>query len=212
MAAVLEAFTFPGPVGPLEALWKPSEGRAVGSAVFAHPHPMHGGTLHSKVVYRSAKALTRAGYGTLRFNFRGVGLSAGRFDDGEGEVLDFRSAQQEAERRGGLPQVAGGFSFGSAVALQAIAGDARVAAYVGVGLPLATASARHLPLPRVPALFVVGENDRFGPPEELREFVGDSGEVVEIPAADHFLEGKLPLLEQTILRFLADLPAAIRLP
>lgn len=212
MQGELRPLTFTGPDGPLEGLWKEAEGRACGSAVFAHPHPLHGGTLHSKVVYRAARALSRAGYGTLRFNFRGVGLSAGRFDEGRGEISDLRAAMAEAERRGGLPQIAGGFSFGSVVALKAIPGDARVAAYVGVGLPLAAESGRLLPCPEVPALFVVGERDVFGPPAMLREFLGESGQIVEIAGADHFFEGKLAQLEEAIAGFLAQLPAAVAAP
>jgi uncharacterized protein len=205
----LRARTISGPEGPIEGLWKEAEGRR-GSAIFAHPHPLHGGTLHNKVVYRAAKALVRAGYGTLRFNFRGVGGSAGRFDEGRGETDDFRAAMSEAERLGGLPLIAGGFSFGSAVALGAIAGDKRVIAYIGVGLPLPPA--RPLPAPGVPSLFVVGERDTFGPPRALREFVGGSGRIVEIPGGDHFLEGRLPLLEEAIAGFLAELPAPVGQP
>jgi alpha/beta superfamily hydrolase len=201
--------TFPGPAGPIEGLWKEAAGPRVGSAVFAHPHPLHGGTLHNKVVYRATKALTGAGFATLRFNFRGVGLSAGRHDAGVGEVEDYRAAMGEAERRGGLPQIAGGFSFGSAVALRAIPGDTRVAAYVGVGLPVATESGRELPRPEVPALLIVGADDAFGPPEQLRRRFGASARIVEIPGGDHFLAGKLPLLEEAIRRFLAELPAAV---
>lgn len=202
----LRTLTFAGPAGPLEGLWKEAEGRPLGSAVFAHPHPLHAGTLHNKVVYRATRALTRAGYGTLRFNFRGVGLSAGAFDEGRGESDDFRAAMAEAEARGGLPLVAGGFSFGAAVALRAIRADPRVVAYVGAGLPLATSSARDLPRPSVPALFLVGSDDTFGPPELLRRFVGDSARIVEIPGADHFFADRLDLLEEAIASFLAELP------
>lgn len=202
----LREFTFPGPAGPLEGLWKDASGAAAGSAVFAHPHPLHGGTLHNKVVFRAARALTRSGYGTLRFNFRGVGRSAGKFDGHGGEVADFRAAQAEAARRAGVPQVAGGFSFGAAMSLRAIEGDSRVGAYIGVGLPVASAP-RPFPRPEVPSLFIVGGRDTFGPPGALREFVGGSGEVLEIEGADHFLEGRLSLLEEAIARFLAELPA-----
>ena len=77
-AAHLEAFLFRGPAGNLEGLWKEPEGTRAGSAVFAHPHPLHGGTLHNKVVFRAAKALCRApATASLRFNFRGVGRLAG---------------------------------------------------------------------------------------------------------------------------------------
>jgi alpha/beta superfamily hydrolase len=203
----LASVLFPGPAGPLEGLWKEASGEKRGSAVFAHPHPLHGGTLHNKVVYRAAQALTGAGYDTLRFNFRGVGLSGGRHDAGRGERQDFRAALDEAERRGGLPLVAGGFSFGSAAALGAIRDDPRIEAFLGVGLPVASDSVAEIARPRVPALFVVGERDTFGPPSLLQEFVGDSGEIVVVPDADHFFEGRLDRLEEAIADFLSRLPA-----
>ena len=202
----LEAFLFRGPAGNLEGLWKDPEGARAGSAVFAHPHPLHGGTLHNKVVFRAARALARAGYGVLRFNFRGVGLSEGRYDAGRGEADDYRAALDEAERRGGGPLVAGGFSFGSAAALRAIPGDPRVHAFVGVGVPLASLRADPPPLPTVPALFVTGSEDVHGPPALLEEWASAAGRIVIVPGADHFLEGKLEALEAAIGDFLAALP------
>ncbi|HEU5250624.1 MAG TPA: alpha/beta fold hydrolase [Thermoanaerobaculia bacterium] len=201
----LRSFLFEGPAGRLEALWKEPEGARKGSAVFAHPHPLHGGTLHSKVVFRAARALSREGYGVLRFNFRGVGLSEGRYDSGRGETDDYRAALAEAERRGGGPLVAGGFSFGSAVALRAIGQDERVVAYIGIGVPFASDVAVELPRPRIPALFVVGSDDVFGPPGMLRDWADGVGRIVEIPGADHFLEGELDALEETITGFLSGL-------
>jgi uncharacterized protein len=204
----LEAFVFHGPAGKLEGLWKEPQGARRGSAVFAHPHPLHGGTLHSKVVFRAARALTRSGYGVLRFNFRGVGLSEGRYDEGVGETGDFRAALDEAQRRGGTPLVAGGFSFGSAVALRAIVGDPRVTAFIGVGVPLTSEVAASLPRPAVPALFVVGSDDRIGPAELLRRWASGVGRIVEVPGADHFLEGKLEVLEEAIAGFLEEISGA----
>jgi hypothetical protein len=203
----LRALFFPGPSGRIEALWKDPEGDPAGSAVFAHPHPLHGGTLHNKVVFRAARALSRAGYGVLRFNFRGVGLSEGKFDSGRGETDDYRAALDEAERLGGRPIIAGGFSFGAAVGLRAIEGDERILAFIGVGVPLASESGSDLPQPKVPALFIVGGNDTFGPPAMLSQWAGDVGRIVEVPGADHFFEGKLDELEKAIAGFLAELPA-----
>jgi len=204
----LRAYLFRGPAGNLEGLWKEPEGPRAGSAVFAHPHPLHGGTLHNKVVFRAARCLARAGYGVLRFNFRGAGLSDGRFDSGRGEVDDFRAALDEAERRGGVPIAAGGFSFGSAAGLRAIPGDPRVTAFIGVGVPFASEPPDSLPVPKVPALFVVGSEDVYCPPEMLRKWAGDSARIVEVSGADHFLEGKLEELERVLTEFLDELRMA----
>ena len=199
---------FPGPAGPLEGLWKDAAGPPRGAAVFAHPHPLHGGTMHNKVVYRAAQALTRSGYSTLRFNFRGVGVSGGRHDGGAGEIVDFRAATDEAEREGGLPLVAGGFSFGSAMGLRAIVGDPRVIAFIGLGLPIASEAGRSVPRPTVPALFVVGERDTFGPPADLAQFLGGESEMVVMPGADHFFQGSLEAVGEAISLFLARLAKA----
>ncbi len=208
MTGRLHSITFPGPSGSLEGLWKEAQGERRGSAVFAHPHPLHGGTMHNKVVYRAVQALTRSGFATLRFNFRGVGLSQGRYDAGRGEIDDFRAAMDEAVREGGLPVVAGGFSFGSAVGLKAIAraDDPKPTAFVALGLPLATESGRLVPRPAVPALYVVGERDAFGPPIELERFVAGTGTVVVVPGAGHFFEGSLESLGGIIEGFLSALP------
>jgi alpha/beta superfamily hydrolase len=212
VAGELQALTFHGRDGLLEGLWKEAGAPAAGSAAFAHPHPLHGGTLHNKVVYRAARTLVEAGYSTLRFNFRGVGRSAGRYDDGRGEVEDVRAALAEVRRRGRPPYLAGGFSFGAAAALRAAALEPDVRAYIGVGLPLAMESGRELPRFEGPALYVTGADDAFGPPDLLRRFVGDSGRVVVIARTDHFLTGKLAELEETLERFLQELPAGVGAP
>ena len=208
MSGRLRSVLFRGPAGALEGLWKEASASAPrrGAAVFAHPHPLHGGTMHNKVVYRAVQALTRSGYDTLRFNFRGVGLSEGRYDAGHGEIDDYRAALEEAERTAGLPIAAGGFSFGSAVGLKATAGDRRIETYIALGLPLATESGRMVPLPAVPSLFVVGENDTFGPPADLERFLHGAQRMAVIPGADHFFESQLELLGETIAGFLASLP------
>ena len=200
--------TFPGPAGRLEGLWKEPVGTRRGSAVFAHPHPMHGGTLHNKVVYRASQALARSGFETLRFNFRGVGLSEGRYDEGRGEVEDFRAAMAEAERAAGLPLAAGGFSFGAATALKAAGGDPRVETWIVAGLPIVTESGRGAPLPEAPALFITGERDTFGPPRDVERWLGGRHRLVVIPEADHFFAGKLDEFGAAVEDFLSALPRA----
>ena len=205
-----DAYPSAGAAGRRAGGGKAAGGPRAGSAVVSHPHPVHGGTLHNKVVFRIARCLSRAGYGVLRFNFRGVGLSDGIFDSGLGEVEDFRAAVDEAERRGGTPIVAGGFSFGSAAALRATSRDPRILAFIGVGVPLASVHGESLPLPAVPALFVVGSEDVYGPPTILRTWAGDVGRIVEIRGADHFLDGRLDELERVVSEFLAALAVAAR--
>src|ERR687892_1393509 len=88
-----------GPEGPLEALLDAPEAAPRAAAVFGHPHPLHGGTMHTKALYQAAKAMPRIGVAALRFNFRGVGRSAGSFDSGPGEKDDFRAALSFVEQR-----------------------------------------------------------------------------------------------------------------
>ena len=98
----------PGPAGPLEALLDVPEGEPRAVAVFGHPHPLHGGTMHTKALYQAAKAMPRIGVAALRFNFRGVGRSAGTFDSGPGEKDDFRAAISFVHDRVSRPADLGG--------------------------------------------------------------------------------------------------------
>src|SRR6266496_3449739 len=137
-----------GPAGRLEALLdEPATERGIGAdgplkpahtggvraaVVFAHPHTEYGGTMHTKVVYQAAKALSRIGCAVLRFNFRGAGASAGTFDNGPGELDDFRAALEfMSEQYPEVPLWAAGMSFGSWVAMTIGAEDPRVAMLLG---------------------------------------------------------------------------------
>src|SRR6266545_3292020 len=116
-----------GPAGKLEALVDEPAGTPRAAAVFAHPLPTHGGTLHTKAVYQGTKGLVRAGCAVLRFNFRGVGRSSGSFDDGPGEMGDYGAAlDYVAARFPTRPVWAAGFSFGSWIAMETGAADDRV--------------------------------------------------------------------------------------
>ncbi len=138
--------TFSGPAGTLEGLWRPPRPGAAlrGLVVVAHPHPAFGGTMMNKVVFHTARVLNHdLDLAALRFNFRGVGKSAGRYDEGRGEVDDVLAAWAEARRRepGSLPLVAAGFSFGSGMTLAATArpaeaGAPQPAVLVLIGLPV----------------------------------------------------------------------------
>ena len=157
------------------------------------------------------KALNSFGFPVLRFNFRGAGLSQGEHDQGRGEVDDVRSALDWLEAEFHLPLVLAGFSFGAAVGLRAAYADVRVQALIGVGLPVGPV-AEDTEEPRTytfdflrdcakPKLFVSGGRDQFGPRAKLEALVGSLPEpkrLVVIEGADHFFEGRLRELRETI--------------
>jgi uncharacterized protein len=179
-----------GPAGRLEALLdEPADGRTPPTAavVFAHPHPQFGGTMHTKAVYQGAKGLSRIGCAVLRFNFRGVGGSAGTFDQGDGEMADFRAAlDYMAARYPGARLWAVGFSFGAWVALETGAVDGRVSVLVGIAPPVATSvSGMAYAFPQTlestkPRFFVQGEADEVCPLEAMWEFYGRLQEPKEL--------------------------------
>jgi alpha/beta superfamily hydrolase len=205
-----------GPAGPLEAIIDGPAGgtllRAV--VVFAHPHPQYGGTLHTKAVYQGAKGLARIGCAVLRFNFRGVGGSAGEFDRGPGELRDFVAAlDYMAERYPGARLWAAGFSFGAWVALEVGATDDRVSALIGIAPPVATSvSGMDYDFPNTldstkPKFFVQGEADEVCPLEAMWQFYGrlqEPKELVVIDGADHLFDGKTTEVGEALEDLLGD--------
>ncbi len=206
-----EAFGMRGPAGRLEAILIHPETPPVAAAAICHAHPLQGGMMHFKVVFRAAKALQASGLAALRFNFRGVGLSEGAHDRGIGEQDDVSAALTELERRfPGLPLVLGGFSFGSAMALRVAARDSRPAAVLVLGFPIASLpETSFVRAVRKPRLFVQGENDSFGGREAITSFVSGLPEPRQlrvIEASDHFFTGHLETLQGTIESWAASLP------
>ncbi len=206
-----ESFDFRGPAGRLEAILMLPETPPVAAAVVCHAHPLQGGMMHFKVVFRAAKALQSAGLAALRFNFRGVGRSEGTYDHGTGEQEDARAALFELQDRlPGLPLVLGGFSFGSAVALRVAARDPRLRAVFALGYPIAFETDRaHLAAIAVPRLFVQGEDDQYGPGEALRalaEALPPPRDVVVIPGTDHFFDAHLDALQGAVADWAAGRP------
>lgn len=198
----------PGPAGPLEArLDLPSgDGRAV--AVCGHPHPLHGGTMHTKALYQTAKALTRIGVAVLRFNFRGVGLSAGTFDAGPGEMDDFRAAVSFAAARfPGLPIWAVGMSFGSWIAASVGATDPRVSLIVVVAPPVDRYDFTAVAGAAKPVFIVHGEDDELIPAGDIRRFyatLGEPKELAIIEDANHLFENRTALVGDAVEGLLAD--------
>jgi len=201
----LGTFAFDGPAGPIEALYKPGAERPERGTVLSHPHPRFGGTMHNKVVFRAVKAFERLGYATLRFNFRGVGRSAGSFAHGVGEADDVRAALDwMAREHPGIPLVHCGFSFGNAVGTPVAAADDRVDRLVCLGTPTASFAFELLADVVKPKLFVQGERDQHGPLDELRarlERVARPWRLVVVERADHFFTGHLGEMEDAIVDY-----------
>lgn len=184
--------------GQLEAILKePHPAPLRGVALVLHPHPLHGGTMHNKVVYRAARALVDAGLATLRINFRGTGQSTGTHDAGRGERDDARAAIDYLEQRyPGQPITLAGFSFGARVGLETGVADSRVVRLVGLGTPVNMYDFSFLQECRKPVLFVHGSLDEFGDVNRLREIAArlppEAGVRLEvIEGAGHFFEGHL---------------------
>lgn len=197
-----------GPMGPLEALLDEPAGEARAVAVFGHPHPLHGGTMHTKALYQAAKAMPRIGVAALRFNFRGVGRSAGTFDSGPGEMEDFRAAIGFVhDRFPDLPIWAAGMSFGSWVAMTAGAQDARVSLLLGIAPPVDRYDFDALKTCTLPKFIVHGEEDELISIKDVRRFyaqIPEPKELVTIEHANHLFEGKTSLVGEAVEDLLAD--------
>jgi alpha/beta superfamily hydrolase len=199
-----------GPVGRLEALLEEpvlAPGQPTRAAVvFAHPHPLHGGTMHTKAVYRGTKALASIGCAVLRFNFRGVGRSAGSFDNGVGEIEDFRAGLDFMSAR--YPQAAlwtAGFSFGAYVSLTAGARDDRVTTLVGIAPALHMYDFSAIAASPKPKYFVQGERDELCPLAHMQAFFADllpPKELAVVPGANHLFNGQVEEVGAALVRLL----------
>jgi hypothetical protein len=200
------------PHGRLEAILKePGAGDARGVALVLHPHPLGGGTMHNKVVFRAAAALNEAGLVTLRINFRGVGASTGKHDEGRGELEDARAGLDYlSERFPHEPITIAGFSFGSRVGMEVGLSEERVSNLVSIGTPVDKYDFTFLEACRKPILFVHGDRDEFGSVDRLCSLVARLAAVHAdvrlevIRDADHFFEGRLDELKRVITEWMKE--------
>ena len=197
------AIDIAGPAGRIEALLEEVPAPRF-AALVCHPHPAFGGTMHNHATYRLARAVRASGGISLRFNFRGVGRSAGAYDHGRGEAEDAVAALALlAERYPALPRLACGFSFGAHAAVAAGLRDDGVAGLLLSGLVVVKRDdvprdlAALVAAPR-PAAVVQAEHDEFGSPEAVRAaLLGSKGERLLLPVADatHLFGGRLDELQ-----------------
>lgn len=194
----------PAEVGQLEAILKEPNGAAKGVALVCHPHPMGGGTMHNKVVFRAAAGLVDAGLITLRFNFRGVGASDGEHD-GEAEKQDVRDCLDYLSETYPHHEITlAGFSFGSRMGTEVGMTDDRVLRLISIGTPVDKYDDYdYLENLRKPILFVHGDRDEFGKLENVQKLVekvakNTDAELVSFENCGHFFDEHLNELRETI--------------
>lgn len=198
-----------GPSGVLQGLRDagaaPEGGAARGVAIIAHPHPLFGGTMDNKVVQTLARAFVQSGWDAVRFNFRGVGASAGAWDEGRGEIDDFLAVLEQQAPQG--PIAIAGFSFGAYVAshaLKAVWPNRVVERVVLVGTAASRFQVAELPPDsHERALVLHGEQDDTVPLASVMDWARpQSLPVMVVPGGGHFFHGQLPLLKSLVVRHL----------
>jgi alpha/beta superfamily hydrolase len=206
MNPMSRALNLQGQAGLIEALLdEPAEGPVQGTAVIAHPHPLFGGTMQNKVVQTLARAFVQSGWQAVRFNFRGVGASVGRYDEGQGEAADMLQVIAQVAPEG--PLALAGFSFGAFVTshvAQALGHQRPPQQLVLVG----TAASRFDVAPVAPelherCLVLHGELDDTVPLASVMDWARpQSLPITVIPGGEHFFHGQLPLLKSLVVRHL----------
>jgi hypothetical protein len=197
-----------GPVGKLEAALRTADSPRA-AVVLAHPHPLYGGTLHNPVIFHSDRELNRAGFTTLRFNFRGVGESEGEHDDARGEVDDVGAAA--AWLRASVPDkplVLVGYSFGSRCAVSYAEKDPTISAVVAIGFPIRVWPFHDIETLGRPFAAVQGTKDEFGPIGEVEAVLGrmsPPGLLFKVEGATHLFPGRAPEAAAAVVRAVDNL-------
>jgi alpha/beta superfamily hydrolase len=206
VAPLREPLTLEGPSGDLEAMLEtPRQAREDVVAVLCHPHPLFHGNMNNKVVHALVRSFNLLGCPAIRFNFRGVGESAGRYDEGLGETEDALAVADWAAERWPSSQVwLGGFSFGAYVALRA-AVRSQPPGLVTVAPPVQRFEVAAEAVPDCPWLVVQGEDDELVDAGEVARWarsLSPAPRFVALPDTDHFFHGRLTLLRETVMTFL----------
>jgi alpha/beta superfamily hydrolase len=215
----IESFSLEGEAGRLEALLNLGLPHAQYACVVCHPHPLFGGTMHNKVVFHAMKALNAFGFPVLRFNFRGVGTSAGEHDHGRGELADVRIALDYMAERFSMPIIFAGFSFGAAIGLRAAVPHPRVQVLIALGIPVNADGREYtyslLRESEQPKLLLSGGQDQFATPEQLEQVfasAADPKRLVVIPGADHFFAGHLDEMRTALSDWIREVVGVLPIP
>lgn len=197
-----------GPAGQLETLVDaPKERVPEGCAVVCHPHPLHGGTMQNKVAHTLARSFVGLDFVAVRFNFRGVGASDGKFDDGNGELSDALAVCEWASREfPGLPLWLSGFSFGAAMAISA-ATRANAVGLVSVAPAVSRFPGKLETQPQCPWLIVQGDKDELVAIDDTIRWVNElePGPKLDVfPGAEHFFHGRLTDLKESVQAFVRE--------
>ena len=200
-----------GPEGRLEGRYQHGVGNTAPIALMLHPHPQHGGTMNNKVIYALYHEFVERGFSVLRFNFRGVGRSQGSFDHGTGELSDAASALDWAQTINPEARACwvAGFSFGAWIGMQLLMRRPEVEGFISIAPPANLYDFSFLAPCPSSGLIVHGEKDAVVPPKDVNTLVEklktQKGIVIDqqiIPGANHFFDGKLQPLMETVTGYL----------
>jgi len=201
---ISQELLIPGAVGNLEIIITRPKTDTLPTcyAVICHPHPLYGGTMNNKVVYMITSTFNQLGIATLRFNFRGVGKSAGKFDQGDGETEDLRTIVDWLQKEYAPDKLwLAGFSFGSYVALRGHR-DVKAKRLLLVAPPVERFKEAQLQLSDIPTLVIQGSKDEVVSSQAVSEWVTaqiHQPQFIMMPDASHFFHGKLHELREAIL-------------
>ncbi|HVA64230.1 MAG TPA: alpha/beta family hydrolase [Terriglobales bacterium] len=214
--ALITTGVFPGPAGQLEYILNDLPGTApTRAAIVCHPHPLYGGTMHTRIVFQTAQVLGELGLPVLRFHFRGVGKSAGAYDHGVGEQQDLEAALGYLRQRHRLPVVLAGFSFGASVVAKLLAAGSHpeVEQAVLLGLPVERGVVPHAWRWQGPKLMLSGDHDEFASVAALEAYYAQLAEPKArqwIAGGDHFMAGQMEAFRAALRAHLAPLLLAAR--
>jgi alpha/beta superfamily hydrolase len=196
-------FMLPSSAGVLEAelmLPVPEREKYPAAAIICHPHPLYGGSMHGKVVVAMSHAFLSLGLPALRFNFRGVGKSSGKYDNGRGEQDD-AMASLEYMKDWGDGLIIAGHSFGAWMSMKAGCEDPRVTMVIGAGTPVNLVNMTFVRDCMKPRYFIHGTRDQLIPMEKVEELYSSLSEpkkLIKMDGADHFFTGKLDELSEIV--------------